>query len=88
MTVRVYGTNTFDVMAVGWERWGFGPSSGREIHETAHAADYDKDGVTDLELHFRVGSIGARLGSEPVCVSAYEEDVGWRQGCISTNVEG
>lgn len=86
VAVRAFGNEGLDVADVAWEKWTLGSAGARELHENVHLEDFDKDGFADVELHFRVGAIGVRPGTDRVCLHALSKESVWMGACLEVDV--
>ncbi len=60
--VAILGSEDFDVADVDVTSVEFGPGGATEDHRRGHFTDVDKDGDTDLLLHFRTQETGIQCG--------------------------
>lgn len=60
--VAILSTDDFDATQVDVETVAFGPANATEAHGRTHVEDVDRDGDSDIVLHFRTGSSGLSCG--------------------------
>jgi penicillin amidase len=62
--VAILGSETFDVADVDVTTLAFGPNGAPIAHRDGHPKDVNRDGITDLLLHFRTRETGLVCGDE------------------------
>ncbi|UCE01276.1 MAG: hypothetical protein JSW67_08190 [Candidatus Latescibacterota bacterium] len=67
--VAILGSGLFDVNDVDQSTLAFGPDGASIAHRSAHFADVNDDGLTDLLAHFPTQETGIAAGDTEACLS-------------------
>jgi hypothetical protein len=88
--VAILGSSSFDVEDVDVTTLGFGPNGIEPKHDLTvpkvffhHLRDVDRDGYTDLMMHYRIQDVGFSIGDTEACLSGRLVDGTGFEGCDS-----
>lgn len=86
--VAVLTTDDFDATTIDASTVLFGPDGASEAHNKAHLEDVDRDGDTDMVLHFRTQDTGIQQRDTEACLSGLTKDGDALEGCDSIKTVG
>jgi hypothetical protein len=88
--VAILGSSSFDVEDVDVATLGFGPNGIEPKHDLTvtraflhHMRDVDRDGYTDLMMHYRIRDVGFSIEDTEACLSGRLVDGTGFEGCDS-----
>lgn len=80
--VAIFGSDDFDVAEVNAVTLAFGPGGAGPAHKRGpHFVDLNRDGLTDLLVHFRTRESGIAAGDTEACVTGEMLDGTLFEGC-------
>ncbi len=81
LPVAILGSEELDTVEIDAASLAFGPGGAPPVHAPPHRVDLDRDGHTDLLLHFRVDASGLASGDAEVCLRGALLDGRPLRGC-------